>query len=92
MKRYSIVLAACLLFIGCNQTEDLPLEDKVIRIEANLPQHSRATLSAFEPGDQMGLYAVSYNEDGTVAPVQVSGNYLNKVGIHSYFVLESGRL
>ena len=77
MKRYLIVLAACLLFIGCNQTEDLPLEDKVIRVEALLPQQSRATLSAFEQGDQMGLYAVSYNEDGTVAPVQVSGNYLN---------------
>ena len=77
MRKYSIILATCLLFIGCNQTEDLPLEDKVIRVEANLPQQSRATLTAFEPGDQMGLYAVAYNEDGTVAPVQLSGNYLN---------------
>lgn len=77
MKRYSLILAASLLFIGCNQTEELLLEDNVIQVEANLPQQTRATLTAFEPSDQMGLYAVAYDEDGTVAPVQFSGNYLN---------------
>lgn len=77
MKKNIMTLAACLLLAGCSQTEELLPEENVIRVEAKLPQSSRATLTKFESGDCMGLYAVTYNGDGTVAPVQYSGNYLN---------------
>lgn len=78
MKKYTIILAASFLLAGCNETEEVTVqEDNIIRVEATLPGQSRAMLTAFEEGDCMGLYAVEYNEDGTVAPVQFSGNYLN---------------
>ena len=64
-----------MLAIGCSNNEPLAdLSNDEIRVIANMP--TRATMTAFEQGDKMGLYAVEYNGD-VAQPLQISGNYLN---------------
>ena len=63
------------LGVGCNNNDDNAFDPNQIRVEASLPQ-TRATATAFEEGDVMSLYAVEYDGE-TVAPLQISGNYLN---------------
>ena len=68
---------AALLMAGCNSDDQIGYNNPdIIRVEAELPCGSRATLDGFEEGDKLSLYAVEYDGE-RVAPVQVSGNYLN---------------
>jgi hypothetical protein len=70
-----IFVAIAMLAISCSNNEPLAdLSNDEIRVIANMP--TRATMTAFEQGDKMGLYAVEYNGDVT-QPLQISGNYLN---------------
>ena len=73
MKKY-LFIATALLAIGCNNDDSLELANNEIKVVANLP--TRATMTSFEQGDIMGLYAVEYVGD-QAQPLQVSGNYLN---------------
>lgn len=73
MKKY-LFIATVLLAIGCNNDDSLELANNEIKVVANLP--TRATMTSFEQGDRMGLYAVEYVGD-QAQPLQVSGNYLN---------------
>jgi hypothetical protein len=73
MKKY-LFIATALLAIGCNNDDSLELANNEIKVVANLP--TRATMTSFEQGDRMGLYAVEYVGD-KAQPLQVSGNYLN---------------
>lgn len=68
-------MAATTLTACQNEPIDGPVvDDNIIRIEANIA--TRATLTEFEEGDTISLYAVEYN--GTeVAPLQIVGNYIN---------------
>lgn len=81
MKKSIFILSvATLLTMGCSKEsnyvgEDSNLDPNEIRIEASLGG-TRATLTNFEVGDQMSLYAVEYVGDD-VAEVQPSGNYIN---------------
>lgn len=76
MKKNILFLAvASLLLVACdNQSLDNQYPNE-IRINASLGE-TRATLSNFEPGDKMSLYAVEYNGE-EVAEVQTAGNYIN---------------
>lgn len=78
-KIFSIIAVATLMTMGCDKNIDVESGEKYnpneIRIEASLGG-TRATLTNFEAGDQMSLYAVEYLGD-EVAKLQVSGNYLN---------------
>lgn len=76
MKKNILFLAvASLLLVACdNQSLDNQYSNE-IRINASLGE-TRATLSHFEPGDKMSLYAVEYNGE-EVAEVQTAGNYIN---------------
>ena len=76
MKKYFIIATVAVLAAGCNQTEEVPADSNIIRIEAGMTPKSRATLEAFEAGDRIGIYAVKY-EGEEVPPVQVGGNSLN---------------
>ena len=67
-----IFAALSLLTVGCTQNESL--NNQEIRVVANLD--SRATMTAFEEGDKMGLFAVEYAND-EAQPLQIGGNYLN---------------
>ncbi len=65
-----------LLAVGCDQEENLTqYAPNEIRVVASMAD-TRATLTHFEAGDQMSLYAVEYEGD-EVLPLQLGGNYLN---------------
>ena len=76
MKKNILFLAvASLWLVACdNQSLDNQYPNE-IRINASLGE-TRATLSNFELGDKMSLYAVEYNGE-EVAEVQTAGNYIN---------------
>lgn len=71
-----IIFAAwAIMAVGCSNNEALEIQDnREIKVVANL--NSRATMTAFEQGDQMSLFAVEY-EGEEVPPMQVAGNYIN---------------
>ena len=63
--------------IGCtkeNFAPTEPIDPNIIRIETSLG--TRASMTNFETGDCLSLYAVEYNGD-QVSKVQSFGNYLN---------------
>lgn len=75
MKKYISIAALLLVAVGCDNDPIELQNPNEIRIEASLGG-TRATLTNFEVGDKMSLYAVEYNGDD-VAEVQPSGNYIN---------------
>jgi hypothetical protein len=64
--------------VGCNNdnNEIAHVDSNEIRVVASLGNSTRATLTEFEAGDVMSLYAVEYSGD-EVADIQSAGNYLN---------------
>ena len=78
-KIFSILAIAALLMVSCENSEDIPIvEDGVMQIEVLHPSATRATETAFESGDKIGLYATEYNGD-VASPLQISGNWANNV-------------
>ena len=76
MKRISIIIAAAMLVAAgsCTKSDDTAPFDGEMIFSADYPSPTRATESAFEKGDAMGVYVTKY--DGSAAqPLQVSGNY-----------------
>lgn len=70
-----IFAALAILLVGCSKDEWTDsLDNHEIKVVARM--NSRATLSAFEKGDKMGLFAVEY-AGNEAQPMQVGGNYLN---------------
>ena len=65
-----------LLFVGCSKSETDALHPDEMRFTATYPAATRATGSAFEKDDAIGVYVTQYNGDHAV-PLQVSGNYAN---------------
>ncbi|MDE6073369.1 MAG: fimbrillin family protein [Muribaculaceae bacterium] len=79
MNKIYLSVAIALIVCGCSNNE-LPQagDANQVNFEASMPAQSRATASAFENGDQMGVFMTQY--DGTVAtPLQVSGNYATNI-------------
>ena len=74
MKKTIIYIATLLLLLpSCS--ESLRLENGAIHFNIGYPA-TKATASAFEPGDAISLYAVAW-DGATQMPLQVGGNYLN---------------
>ncbi len=72
----TILAVAALLMGGCNNGyEPQPEDSNIIRVDATLGS-TRATLTEFEDGDMMGLYAVEYANE-QAQPLQLIGNYIN---------------
>ena len=79
MKKYIALATLAFVIAGCENSEDIPVvEDGVMQIEVLHPSATRATETAFEGGDKIGLYATEYNGD-VASPLQISGNYANNV-------------
>lgn len=79
MKKYIAVMALALMVMSCEKEniDNTPVvEDGVMRIEALHPSATRATDSAFESGDVIGLYVTTYEGDESL-PLQISGNWIN---------------
>ena len=80
-KIFSLLVIAALLMVGCENSEDIPVvEDGVMQIEVLHPSATRATETAFESGDKIGLYATEYSGD-VASPLQISGNWANNVAV-----------
>ena len=74
MKRVILYFAIVVLAISC-QKQDINNESGEMSIQFIHPSAvTRATETAFESGDKIGLYVVE-----TPAPLQVSGNYVNNL-------------
>ena len=74
MKRVLLYIAVLLLTIYCQKQEQI-IEPGVMDIQFIHPSVvTRATETAFESGDKIGLYVVE-----SPAPLQVSGNYVNNL-------------
>ena len=72
MKKYIALALIATVAMGCNN-DKAEFNPNEIRVEAKIP--TRATLSSFEVGDKMSLYAVEY--DGEIVPeVQKHRGYL----------------
>lgn len=88
-KIKSMTIAACTLLAMCacssesgNTTtpEPNPTPDtEKIPININTTVTSRATDNAFEVNDNIGLFVVNYNADGTAAALQTTGNHVNNM-------------
>ena len=69
---------AALIMSGCTQREDeLAIPSDQMQFAVEYPK-TRATDTAFEPNDAMGVYVTQYDNDKAV-PLQISGNYANNV-------------
>lgn len=77
MKKYIAIIVLALMAMNCDKEnfKESVVEDGVMRIEVLHPS-TRATESAFESGDVIGLYATTYEGDD-VLPLQISGNWIN---------------
>lgn len=78
MKRYIGLAALALLVMGCEKEDNYQVEEGAMRIEVLHPSATRATETAFESGDVIGLYATEYAGEEAV-PLQISGNWANNV-------------
>lgn len=73
------MISLALLAIGCENSGNTPVvEDGVMQINVLHPSATRATETAFEKGDMIGLYATEYSGD-VASPLQISGNWANNV-------------
>lgn len=78
-KIFSILAVATLLMVGCENSDNIPVvEEGVMQIEVLHPSATRATETAFESGDVIGLYVTEYSEE-VASPLQISGNWANNV-------------
>lgn len=78
MKRYIGLAALALLVMGCEKEDNYQVGEGAMRIEVLHPSATRATETAFESGDVIGLYATEYAGEVAV-PLQISGNWANNV-------------
>ena len=93
MKKYIALAVLALVVMGCEKesAENTPIvEDGVMRIEALHPSATRATETAFENGDVIGVYATTYNGE-VASPLQISGNWINNEALTYDGALWSGR-
>lgn len=79
MKKILFLSAmAALVMSSCSKSEDEILApSNQMQFMAEYPT-TRATTTAFESGDAMGVFVSQYNGD-VAAPLQISGNYANNV-------------
>ena len=74
-----VLIAATLLIVGCENSDNIPvIDDAAMRIEVLHPSATRATETSFEDGDVIGLFVTEYIGE-TASPLQISGNWANNV-------------
>lgn len=79
MKKYITLATLALVIVGCENSDNTPvIDDGAMQIDVLHPSATRATETAFENGDVIGLYAIEYSGD-TAVPLQISGNWANNV-------------
>lgn len=74
MKKYIFIAAAVLLLSSCGKEYQTQGEWEM-HFRFGYPE-TKATAQAFEPGDEVSLFAVQWN-GATQMPLQASGNFIN---------------
>ena len=86
MKKYIVALIAMSAILSCDVSEpahepEMPQrEEGVMYFEPLYPGGTKATESAFEQGDVIGIYVTEYQGE-TAPPLQISGNWANNVSV-----------
>lgn len=73
MRRLYLMTIAAACLLGCNKVEGPTVDDGVVRFQVDYPA-TKATETAFEAGDKIGVYITSY-EGGKAQALQLGGNY-----------------
>lgn len=89
MIRASFIASICMALLCCmscggsgdpavpdTPTPDKPADKLPISISTSI---TRATETAFESGDKVGLFVVNHNADGSAAALNTSGNYVDNM-------------
>ena len=80
MKKAYIMTLAALMILGCNKIENPIVTDNgIMRFNVEYPI-TKATETAFEAGDKIGVYITGYENDKPLA-LQLGGNYKNNIPI-----------
>ena len=77
-RKLVLALVSCSLVAACNENEEIPVvEQESVSFTASMKTLSRATETGFEEKDQIVVYAVKDEGEGTM--LKSSGNYANNV-------------
>ena len=80
-KKMMLALASCVIVASCSNTDESmrPAEDKgCVSFTASMKSLSRATETEFEEGDQIAVYAMQEDANGSTT-LKPSGNYADDV-------------
>ena len=75
----SMLLALTACSSGSSELDPTPKPTPAAKVPINISTsiQSRATDLAFEAGDQIGLFVVNHQADGSAATLQTTGNYID---------------
>ena len=75
----SMLLALTACSGGSSELDPTPKPTPAAKVPINISTsiQSRATDLAFEAGDQIGLFVVNHQADGSAATLQTTGNYID---------------
>ena len=75
----SMLLALTACSGGSSELDPTPKPTPAAKVPINISTsiQSRATDLAFEAGDQIGLFVVNHQADGSSATLQTTGNYID---------------
>lgn len=89
IKKYLYIAVVCVLLSACSAggeagESDVPNPPEPAKPTVRIPIDisttiTRATETAFENGDQIGLFVVNRNADGTLAALQPVGNHVDNM-------------
>ena len=89
IKKYLYIAVVCVLLSACSAggeggESDVPNPPEPAKPTVRIPIDisttiTRATETAFENGDQIGLFVVNRNADGTSTALQTSGNHVDNM-------------
>lgn len=89
IKKYLYIAVVCVLLSACSAggeggESDVPNPPEPAKPTVRIPIDisttiTRATETAFENGDQIGLFVVNRNADGTQAALQPTGNHVDNM-------------
>ena len=80
MKKFSILVLACVCVFAACQKSDAPVDPDELRFSFSYPGTTKATATNFESGDRVSIFAVDYNAD-EAKQLQISGNWINNEGL-----------
>lgn len=85
MKQFGILACSLLALAACSSgssSDPIPStgqESKKLPIHINTSVDTRVINNSFEEGDNIGLFVVNYNTDGSAATLKATGNHVDNM-------------